>query len=277
MALITVKPNTPGTRNRIKVDYKDLSKSKPEKSLLVPHKKMAGRNNKGQITVRHRGGGHKRKYRLIDFKMTDKMNIEGKVQGIEYDPNRTCFIALVAYADGEKRYILAPEGLKAGDTVVAAERTKIKVGNRLKLEHIPPGFSVHNVEIKKDKGGQLARSAGGSAKLITIEGDYAHIALPSSEVRIIPKSCYASIGILSNSDHSNTKIGKAGRNRWLGKRPEVKGKSMNPCDHPHGGGEGHSPIGMKHPKTPWGLPALGCKTRKRKYSDKFIIRRRKKK
>lgn len=275
MSIIKLKPTTPGRRNMSKVDYKVLTKVKPEKSLLKPIKKTGGRNNQGRITVRHIGGGHKRKYRDIDFKMNKKIGITGVVKSIEYDPNRTAFIALVAYADGEKKYILAAEGLKVGDKIVTNEKAPVKPGNRMQLENIPPGFSVHNIEMQPGKGGQVVRSAGSSAKLITVEGKYAQVELPSSEVRIIPKECYASVGVVSNIDHSNVKIGKAGRKRWLGVRPTVKGKNMNPCDHPHGGGEGHSPIGMKHPKTPWGLPALGVKTRKKKQSDKFIIRNRK--
>ncbi len=210
--------------------------------------------------------------------MNDKLGIEATVQAIEYDPNRTAFIALVAYKDGEKRYILAPEELKVGDTIVSDVKAKAKVGNRMQLQEIPLGFSIHNIELEDQKGGQIVRSAGSSAKLVAVEGKYAQIVLPSSEVRLISKTCCASIGVVSNIDHGNVRIGKAGRNRWLGIRPTVKGKNMNPCDHPHGGGEGHSPIGLKHPKTPWGLPALGVKTRnKKKASSKFIVRRRKNK
>jgi large subunit ribosomal protein L2 len=207
--------------------------------------------------------------------MNKKIGIGGVVKSIEYDPNRTAFIALIAYEDGEKKYIIAAEGLKEGDKIITNEKAPVKPGNRMQLQHIPPGFSIHNFEVQPGRGGQIVRSAGSSAKLITIEGKYAQIELPSSEIRIVPKECYASIGVVSNSDHSLARLGKAGRKRWLGVRPTVKGKNMNPCDHPHGGGEGHSPIGMKHPKTPWGLPALGVKTRRKKQSDKFIIKNRK--
>lgn len=276
MPVIKYKPTTPGRRGMSKVNYKkELSKNNsPEKRLVKGLSKKAGRNNQGRITVRHQGGGHKRKYRAIDFKMNDKFGIEATIQSIEYDPNRTAFIALVAYKDGEKRYIICPQGVKVGDKIVANEKAKVKVGNRMQLQHIPPGFQIHNVELKPGKGGQIVRSAGSSARLVAVEGKYAQVTLPSSEVRLVPKECYASVGQVSNIDHGNVVIGKAGRSRWLGKRPTVKGKNMNPCDHPHGGGEGHSPIGMKHPKTPWGKPALGVRTRRRKASDKFIVRSR---
>lgn len=257
-------------------DFAEITKKTPEKALLVSKKSNAGRNNTGRITVRHRGGGVKRAYRLIDFKQNDKLDIPAKVAGIEYDPNRSAFIALVVYADGAKRYILAPHGLTNGDKIITKEKAKIKTGNRMQIENIPVGFEIYNVEINKGKGGQIVRSAGTSAKLVSLEGKYAQVQLPSGEVRLVHKDCYASIGRLGNIQHNQVKIGKAGRSRWLGKRPSVLGKSMNACDHPHGGGEGHSPIGLPMPKTPWGMPALGFKTRKRKYSSKMILKKRKK-
>lgn len=276
MPVKVLKPTSPGRRNISISDFSVLTKKKPEKSLLSGKKKCAGRNNYGRLTVRHRGGGHKRRYRMIDFKMTDKQGIPATVKAIEYDPNRTAYIALICYADGEKRYILAPEKVKEGDKIICGEKAKVKVGNRIPLKNIPVGFAVHNVELHRGKGGQIVRSAGSSAKVVSVEGELAQIQLPSKEIRLVDKNCYASIGVVSNVDHSNLRIGKAGRSRWLGRRPQVKGKNMNPCDHPHGGGEGHSPIGLKQPKTPWGMPALGFKTRKRKYSDSLILRRRKK-
>lgn len=279
MAVKTYKPTTPGRRGMSVADFSVLSKKKPEKSLLAGKKRCSGRDNKGKISVRHRGGGHKRKYRMIDFKMTDKAGIPSKVFSIEYDPNRTAYIALLIYADGEKRYIIAPEGLKEGDSILTAAEGKIKIktGNRMTLEFIPEGFNIHNIELTAKKGGQIIRSAGSSAKLMGVEGDYAQIEMPSGEIRLVRKECYASIGVVSNGDHSNIKIGKAGRTRWLGRRPQVTGKSMNPCDHPHGGGEGHTSIGPKTPKTPWGMPALGFKTRRRKSTNRLIIRDRRKK
>lgn len=238
-------------------------------------KRNSGRNSQGKLTVRHIGGGHKRLYRLIDFKQTDKLGIPGKVSAIEYDPNRTCLIILVNYQDGEKRYHLAPEGIKVGDTIITKEKAKITTGNRIMLRYIPVGYNIFNLELAKDKGGQIVRSAGSRATLIAVEKDYALVQLPSGEQRMIDKNCYATIGIVSNVDHNLVKIGKAGRNRWLGKRPSVRGKAMNPVDHPHGGGEGNQPIGHPSPKTPWGLPALGVKTRNRKkFSNKSIMKRR---
>ncbi len=279
MAVKVLKPTTPGRRHMSVADFKStVTKSKPEKRLTVSLKRHAGRNSQGIITIFHRGGGHKKKYRLIDFKQTDKLNMSAVVKAIEYDPNRNSYIALVYYRDGEKRYHLAPQNLHVGDTIVAAEKTKIRPGNRLKLKNIPPGFNIYNIEIFPNKGGQLSRSAGTSAKILSIEGEYAYVELPSSEVRLISKECFACIGTLSNEDHKNISWGKAGRTRYLGRRPTVRGKAKNPVDHPHGGGQGNQPIGLKHPKTPWGMPALGFKTRKRKlYSNIWIVRRRKKK
>jgi len=275
MPVKVLKPTTPGRRHISVNDFSVLSGHKPEKSLLAKRNRKAGRNNQGRLTVRHRGGGHKRRYRIIDFKMIDKQDIPATVHSIEYDPNRSAFIALLFYKDGEKRYILAPEGIKVGDQIVCSENAKIKLGNRLKIKNIPVGFDVHNVELHPGRGGQIIRSAGASAKVVSVEGSLAQIQLPSKEIRLVSKDSYASIGGIGNIDYNKVRIGKAGRNRWLGKRPQVKGKNMNPCDHPHGGGEGHSPIGMKHPKTPWGMPALGFKTRRRKYSDNLILKRRK--
>lgn len=259
-------------------DFSDLTKNRPEKSLTSGKQRISGRNNLGRVTVRHRGGGHKRLLRDVDFKQIDKLGIPGTVKAIEYDPNRTARIALIYYVDGEKRYILAPEGLKAGDSVVCADRTKVKPGNRMRLEHIPLGYKIYNVEIQLGRGGQIVRSAGSSATLVGFDDIFAIIQLPSGEMRKVRRDCFASIGIVSNIDHHLVVIGKAGRMRWMGRRPQVLGKSMNAVDHPHGGGEGHSPIGLKNPKTPWGKPALGVKTRRRKrISDSLIIRRRIKK
>ncbi len=276
MAVKKVKPVSNARRNYSKYTFEELTKGKkPEKRLLRAKKENAGRNSQGKLTVRHRGGGHKRKYRVIDFDRTAKLNIEGKVTSIEYDPNRTCYIMLVTYKDGDKRYHIAPGKIQEGDTIICAERTKAKVGNRLQLKNIPPGFSIYNVEMFEKKGGQMCRTAGSSGKVVSLEGKYAQVELPSKEVRYVPKACYATIGQVSNSEHSNLKIGKAGRKRWMGKRPQVRGKAMNPCDHPHGGGEGGASIGMKHPKTPWGLPALGFKTRKRKTTNRWRVKDRK--
>ncbi len=256
-------------------DFSDLMAKRPEKRLVTGRKRISGRNNAGRVTIRHRGGGHKRLFRFIDFRRTDKVGVPGTVFAIEYDPNRTARIALVHYADGDKRYILAPDGLKAGDQVVCAERTKVKVGNCMKLRHIPMGYKVHNVELKQGRGGQIVRSAGSAATVVGADGDYVLVQLPSSEMRKVYRECYATIGTVSNLDHNLISIGKAGRTRWLGRRPEVLGKSMNAVDHPHGGGEGHSPVGLKAPKTPWGKKAFGVKTRKRKkHSDVLIVRRR---
>ncbi len=275
MAVKTYKSSTPGQRHKTTLSFKEVTKTKPEKGLTSGKKKISGRGSAGKITIRHRGGGHKRKYRAIDFKRVDKMGIPGKVAAIEYDPNRTALIMLVNYKDGEKRYHLAPEGIKVGDEIITNDKAKIATGNRIMLKHVPAGYSIYNLELEKDKGGQIVRSAGAKASLMAVEKEYAQVQLPSGETRLINKNCFATLGVVSNVDHSLIKIGKAGRNRWLGKRPQVRGKAMNPVDHPHGGGEGLQSIGLKHPKTPWGLAALGVKTRKRKQSDKMIIRRRK--
>ncbi|AAM25432.1 MAG: 50S ribosomal protein L2 [Caldanaerobacter subterraneus] len=275
MGIKAYKPTSPGRRQMTVLTFEEITKKEPEKSLLAPLTKKAGRNVYGRITVRHRGGGHKRRYRIIDFKR-DKDGIPGKVAAIEYDPNRTAFIALIHYADGEKRYIIAPHGLKVGDIVESGENVDIKVGNALPLRNIPVGTIVHNIELIPGKGGQLVRAAGAAAQLMAKEGDYVHIRMPSGEIRLINANCRATIGQVSNIDHENVKIGKAGRSRWLGIRPTVRGSAMNPVDHPHGGGEGKAPIGHPGPLTPWGKPALGYKTRKKgKASDKFIVKRRK--
>ncbi len=278
MAIKTYKPTTPGRRGMSVVSYDNLTKKKPEKSLLEDVRENAGRNNNGRITVRHRGGRTRRKYRIIDFKRT-KDNIPAKVAALEYDPNRTANIALLHYADGEKKYILAPLGLKVGDVIYSAnEGLDIKVGNTMPISAIPVGTMIHNIELIPKKGGQLCRSAGTSAQLMAKEGAYAQIRLPSSEVRMVPVGCRATIGQVGNIDHGNISIGKAGRKRHMGIRPTVRGVVMNPVDHPHGGGEGKSPIGMPSPVTPWGKPTLGYKTRKKKNpNDKYIVKRRGKK
>jgi large subunit ribosomal protein L2 len=274
MAIKKFKPTSPGRRQMTVVSFEELSKVEPERSLIKPLKKKAGRNNQGRITVRHRGGGNKRFYRIIDFKR-DKDGVPAKVATLEYDPNRSAHIALLHYVDGEKRYILAPEGLKVGDTVMSGPDADIKPGNALPLRNIPVGTFIHNIELKPGRGGQLVRSAGTAAQLMAKEGEYAHVRLPSGEVRLIHLSCKATIGQVGNLDHENVTIGKAGRARWMGIRPSVRGVVMNACDHPHGGGEGKSPIG-RHPVTPWGKPAIGGKTRKKnKASDKMILKRRK--
>lgn len=275
MAIKNYKPTTPGRRGMSVLSYSDLTKKKPEKNLTQRLRKRSGRNNQGKITVRHRGGGHKCLYRMVDFKRKDKNGVEGKIVSIEYDPYRTANIILVVYKDGDKKYHIAPQYIKVGNKIVCAEKTKLKHGNRMLIKNIPIGFSIYNIELDVGKGGQLIRSAGSSAKIVSQEDPKKTLVeLPSGETRVINKECYASVGQVSNIDHSNITIGKAGRSRNMGKRPHVRGKAMNPVDHPHGGGEGQQPIGLKHPKTPWGLPALGYKTRKRKYSDKFIIKSR---
>ena len=274
MAIKSFKPTTPSRRNMTVVDYRGLSKVKPEKSLLESLKKTAGRNSYGRITVRHHGGGNKIKYRIIDFKR-DKVGMPAEVKTIEYDPNRTAFIALVQYEDGEKRYILAPHGLKVGDHVVSGEGADIKPGNCLPIANIPLGTMIHNIELIPGRGGQLVRSAGGAAQLMAKEGVAAQVRLPSGEVRFIKMNCHATIGQVSNIDQENQNRGKAGKTRHLGIRPTVRGSVMNPCDHPHGGGEGKSPIGRSGPVTPWGKPALGYKTRKKNHrTDKQIVKRR---
>ncbi|CAM3496601.1 50S ribosomal protein L2 [Hydrogenibacillus schlegelii] len=275
MGIRTYKPTSPGRRGMTVYTFEEITKTEPEKSLVEPLKKHAGRNNQGRITVRFRGGGHKRLYRIIDFKR-DKDGVPGKVAAIEYDPNRSARIALIHYADGEKRYILAPQGLRVGDVIESGPGADIKVGNALPLEHIPVGTTIHNIELKPGKGGQLIRAAGASAQIIGRDGDYAIIRLASGEIRKIRKECRATIGQVGNIEHELITIGKAGRSRWLGRRPHVRGSAMNPVDHPHGGGEGKAPIGRPSPVTPWGKPTLGYKTRKkRKASDKYILHRRK--
>ena len=274
MAIKTYKPTTPGRRQMTVTDYSGLSKVAPERSLLEPMKKTAGRNSYGRITVRHHGGGNRTKYRIIDFKR-DKMEMDAKVMTLEYDPNRSAFIALIQYEDGEKRYILAPNGLKVGDTVRSGADADIKPGNALPMQNIPVGTFIHAVELYPGKGAQLVRAAGNMAQLMAKEGDYALVRLPSGELRNIPAQCMATIGQVSNIDHENVSIGKAGRKRHMGWRPTVRGSVMNPCDHPHGGGEGKSPIGRPGPVSPWGKPTLGYKTRKKHHrSDKFIVKRR---
>ena len=276
MAVKRFKPTSPGRRFATVSTFDEITRSEPEKSLLAPLKKKAGRNNYGRITVRHQGGGHKRSYRIIDFKR-NKDGVPAKVATIEYDPNRSANIALLHYADGEKRYILAPLGMRTGQTIYSGEKVEVRPGNAMPLGSIPAGTFVHNIEMKPGHGGQLARAAGTAAQLSAKEGDKAFIRLPSGEVRLVPLKCRATIGQLGNIEHENLTIGKAGRSRWMGKRPTVRGSVMNPCDHPHGGGEGRAPIGLKRPLTPWGKPTLGYKTRKKnKDSDKLIVRRRKK-
>jgi large subunit ribosomal protein L2 len=274
MAIKIYEPYTPSTRNRSVLDFSLLSKIKPEKSLIIKNQRSKGRNNKGRITIRHKGGGHKRRYRLIDFKR-NKMNIEGQVHSIEYDPNRNANIALIIYKDGEKKYILHPENLSIGDKIFSGENIEIKVGNALPLGNMPLGTEIHNIEFFPKKGGQLIRAAGTSAKILAKENNFVVLRLSSKEIRLFKKECFATVGKISNSDVYNVILGKAGRKRWLGIRPTVRGSVMNPVDHPHGGGEGRCPIGRPRPLTPWGKPALGMKTRKRKNkSDIFIIRRR---
>ncbi len=273
MALKVYRPTSPGRRGMTGSTFEEITKSKPEKSLLLPLKKKAGRNSQGRITVRHRGGGAKRMLRIIDFKR-NKVGVPGRVAAIEYDPNRSANIALIFYADGEKRYIVAPSGLNVGDSIKAGEDAEIKMGNTLPLKSIPSGTLIHNIELQRGRGGQLVRSAGAAAQLMVKEGEYALVRLPSGEMRRIRSECLATIGQIGNVDHQNIKLGKAGRKRWLGWRPTVRGSAMNPCDHPHGGGEGRSPIGRPGPSTPWGKPALGFRTRKSKASDKMIVKRR---
>ena len=273
MGIKTYNPYTPSRRNMTGSDFSEITKSTPEKSLLSSLKKNAGRNNQGKITVRHHGGGSRRKYRIIDFKR-NKDGIPAKVVGIEYDPNRTANIALICYADGEKAYILAPEGLKEGMKIMNGADAEVRIGNCLPLSEIPVGAQVHNIELYPGKGGQLVRSAGNSAQLMAKEGKYATLRLPSGEMRMVPIICRASIGVIGNGDHNLINYGKAGRVRYMGIRPTVRGSVMNPNDHPHGGGEGKTSIGRPGPCTPWGKPALGLKTRKKKHSDKLIVRRR---
>ncbi len=275
MGMKHFRPTTPSLRNMTVSTFDEITKSTPEKSLLTTKKKNAGRNSYGRITVRHQGGGNRQKYRLVDFKRR-KDDMPATVIGIEYDPNRSANIALIEYEDGTKSYILAPIGLKDGDKVISGEKADIKPGNCMKIENIPVGTMIHNIELNPGQGGKLVRAAGQEAQLMAKEGKYAHVRLPSGEMRLIMAVCRATIGTVGNSDHENVKLGKAGRTRHLGKRPEVRGSVMNPNDHPHGGGEGRAPVGHAGPMTPWGKPALGYKTRKKnKQSDKFIVKRRK--
>ncbi len=275
MAVKKYKPTTPGQRDMTGYTFEEITKSTPERSLIVPLRKKGGRNAHGRVTVRHRGGGHRRFIRIVDFKR-DKVGIPARVAAIEYDPNRTARLALLFYADGAKRYIVAPLGVKVGDTLMSGPDAEIRAGNSLPISSIPLGTMIHNIEMKEGKGGQMVRSAGASAQLLAKEGDYAQVRLPSGEVRLIRQNCYATIGQVGNVDHSNIKLGKAGRKRHLGIRPTVRGSAMNPNDHPHGGGEGRQPIGMPGPKSPWGKPTLGYKTRRNKDTNKYIVRRRNK-
>lgn len=275
MAVKKYKPVTPGQRGMTGYTFEEITKSTPERSLTVIRRERGGRNVHGRVTVRHRGGGNRKYIRIVDFKR-DKRGIPAKVAAIEYDPNRTARLALLNYADGEKRYIVSPLGLKVGDTIVSGPQAEIRPGNSLPLANIPVGTMIHNLEIKPGKGGQLVRSAGESAQLLAKEGEYAQIRLPSGEVRLVLQVCYAAVGQVGNVDHSNIKLGKAGRKRHMGIRPTVRGTAMSPRDHPHGGGEGRQPAGMPSPKTPWGRPARGYKTRNNKQSNKYIVRRRSK-
>jgi large subunit ribosomal protein L2 len=271
----THKPTTPSRRHATKEDFSLLSKKEPEKSLTLPLKKKGGRSSSGRITVRHRAGGVKRLYRIVDFGQ-EKIDVPGRVSALEYDPNRTAFIALIEYENGKKGYILAPQALKIGDQIITSEKCQVKPGNRMKLKNIPSGQEIYNIEIEPGKGGRLVRSAGTSAKVLSHEGGYTQIKMPSGEIRKIKEECFASIGMVSRPEYRYLKLGKAGRARKKGRKPTVRGSAMNPKDHPHGGGEGRTSIGLKHPKTPQGKPALGVKTRKRKHTDRYIIKRRKK-
>lgn len=275
MAIKSFRPTSPGRRFITVSSFEEITKTEPEKSLLAPLKSKAGRNNQGKLTVRHRGGGHKRKYRIIDFKR-DKDGVPAKVAAVEYDPNRSANIALLNYADGEKRYIICPNNLKVGDTIYSGPQADIKIGNCLPLKNIPTGTVIHNIELKPGKGAQMVRSAGAGAQLMAKEGDYALVRLPSNEMRRVHITCRATVGQVGNLEHENLTVGKAGRSRWMGIRPTVRGSVMNPVDHPHGGGEGRAPIGRTHPVTPWGKPALGHRTRKKnKKSSQYIVTRRK--
>jgi large subunit ribosomal protein L2 len=276
MAIKKYRPTTPSRRGMTGHSFDEITKSEPERSLLETKRRRGGRNSYGRVTVRHQGGGNRQHLRLVDFKR-DKRNIPARVAAIEYDPNRTARLALLHYADGEKRYIIAPSDLRVNDTVMAGPQAEIRSGNSLPIANIPVGTMLHNVELKEGRGGQLVRAAGGAAQLLAKEGDYAQIRLPSGEVRLVRQTCYATIGQIGNLDHGNIKLGKAGRKRHMGIRPTVRGTAMSPRDHPHGGGEGRQPVGMPGPKSPWGKPTLGAKTRRNKQTDKFIVRRRGKK
>jgi large subunit ribosomal protein L2 len=272
MPIRSYRPTSPGRRNASGLTYEEITKKEPEKNLVISKKQMAGRSN-GKISVRHRGGGHKRKIRIVDFKR-DKFGVPGRVAAVEYDPNRSAHLALIFYVDGEKRYIIAPQGLRVGDTIVSADDAPIAPGNSLPLSNIPTGTAVHNVELQPGKGGQLARSAGNGIQLMARDQGYALLRMPSGEMRQVLESCRATIGVVGNSEHGQVKLGKAGRTRHRGRRPQVRGSVMNPVDHPHGGGEGKAPVGLPGPKTPWGKPALGYRTRNNKRTDKYIVRRR---
>jgi large subunit ribosomal protein L2 len=272
MAIKIYRPTSAGRRNMSVSSFEDITRTEPERSLVRPLHSKGGRNNRGVVTVRHRGGGHKRRYRLIDFRR-DKFGVPGKVESIEYDPNRTARIALIVYQDGERRYILAPVGIQVGDTILSGPDAEIRPGNALPIRLIPLGTTIHNIELYPGRGGQLVRSAGNAAQLLAKEGATAQVRLPSGEVRYIDVNCLATIGQVSNPDHANITLGKAGRQRWMGKRPSVRGIAMDPSAHPHGGGEGRSPVGMPGPKTPWGKPAMGKKTRRNKRTNKYIVRR----
>lgn len=272
MAIKNYKPTSPGRRNMSVASFEGLTKTKPERSLLAPLTQKGGRNNKGRLTVRHRGGGHKRRYRIIDFRR-DKFDVAGRIATIEYDPNRSARIALVVYEDGERRYILAPAGIRVGDTVMSGPNAEVSTGNALPIRAIPLGTTIHNIELYPGRGGQLVRSAGNAAQLVAKEGAMAQVRLPSGEVRYIDMNSLATIGQVSNAEHVQVTAGKAGRNRWVGKRPTVRGVAMDPASHPHGGGEGRSPVGMPSPKTPWGQKAMGKKTRRNKRTSRFIVRR----
>ncbi|MDA7494820.1 50S ribosomal protein L2 [Candidatus Gracilibacteria bacterium] len=276
MGIKKFKPTTPGRRGMSVNTYEELTTSQPHKALTIKLHKSAGRNNTGRITVRHQGSGHAKKYRLVDFYQVDKKGVPAKVETIEYDPYRSAFISLVCYRDGERRYVLAHKTMEVGDMVITDEKTPLESGNRMKLKNIPTGIQVYNLELLVGQGASSIRAAGGYGTVISQEGKYTQVKMPSGEVRLVHKDCYATIGQVSNPDHNQVKIGKAGRSRWMGKRPTVRGKAMNPVDHPHGGGEGGSPIGMKAPKTPWGKPALGYKTRSRKNTtSRWILKTRK--
>jgi large subunit ribosomal protein L2 len=276
MAIKKYKPITPGQRGMTGYAFDEITKSTPERSLLLPLRKHGGRNSYGRVTVRHRGGGHRQAIRKVDYRR-EKFGIPAKVAAIEYDPNRTARLALLHYADGEKRYIVAPLDLKVGDTIMAGPTAEVRTGNSLPISNIPVGTLIHNVELKEGRGGQLVRSAGGAAQLLAKEGDFAQVRMPSGEVRLVRQVCYATIGQVGNLDHGNIKLGKAGRKRHMGIRPTVRGSAMSPRDHPHGGGEGRQPIGKPGPRTPWGKPTLGYRTRQNKLTDKYIVRRRSKK
>ncbi len=275
MAVKKFKPVTPGQRGMTGHTFEEITKEKPERSLLIPPRARGGRNTYGRVTVRHRGGGNRRFIRIVDFKR-EKHGVPARVAAIEYDPNRTARLALLNYADGEKRYIVAPLDLKVGDTIISGPNSEIRTGNSLPISNIPVGTMIHNIEVKPGKGGQLVRSAGGAAQLLAKEGDFAQVRMPSGEVRLIRQVCYATIGQVGNLDHSNVKLGKAGRKRHKGIRPTVRGSAMTPRDHPHGGGEGRQPVGKPGPRTPWGKPTMGYKTRRNKQTDKYIVRRRSK-